>query len=93
MEMGLSKFKKLINFIWSRTRDLPACSIVPSPLHYRMPLNTASNRSDIVACVFCRENVFTEPLHSNCRLFRLHCSSFKALGERGTGHTDSNVIS
>jgi hypothetical protein len=32
---GLGKLKKLIYFIGSRTRDLPACSIVPQPLHYR----------------------------------------------------------
>jgi hypothetical protein len=31
---GLDKLKKLIPIIGTRTRDLPACSIVPQPLHY-----------------------------------------------------------
>jgi hypothetical protein len=28
---GLGKLKGFIHLIWSRTRDLPACSIVPQP--------------------------------------------------------------
>jgi hypothetical protein len=31
------KLKKLIHLIGSRTRDFPACSIVPQPLRYRVP--------------------------------------------------------
>jgi hypothetical protein len=38
---GLGKLKKLIQFIWSRTRDLPACSVVPQPLRYCMLSATA----------------------------------------------------
>jgi hypothetical protein len=34
---GLSKLVKIFQLIWSRTRDLPACSIVPQPLHSRAP--------------------------------------------------------
>jgi hypothetical protein len=35
---GLGKFKnKFIHLIGSRTRDLPACSIVPQQLSYRVP--------------------------------------------------------
>jgi hypothetical protein len=33
---GLGKFKK-IHPIGTRSRDLPACSIVPQPLRYRVP--------------------------------------------------------
>jgi hypothetical protein len=33
----LGKFEK-IHFIRTRSRDLPACSIVPQPLRYRVPL-------------------------------------------------------
>jgi hypothetical protein len=32
---GLGQLRKFIHFIVSRTRDLPACSIVPQPLRYR----------------------------------------------------------
>jgi hypothetical protein len=34
---GLGKLKRFINFIGSRTRDLPDCSVVPQPLRYRVP--------------------------------------------------------
>jgi hypothetical protein len=34
---GLGKLKEFIHLIGSRTRDLPACSIVPQPLRYRVP--------------------------------------------------------
>jgi hypothetical protein len=34
---GLGKFEK-IHLIGTRSRDLPACSIVPQPLRYRVPL-------------------------------------------------------
>jgi hypothetical protein len=34
---GLVTFRISIHLIRSRTRDLPACSVVPSPLHYCMP--------------------------------------------------------
>jgi hypothetical protein len=33
---GLGKLKKCIHLIGSRTHDFPACSIVPSPLRYRV---------------------------------------------------------
>jgi hypothetical protein len=33
---GLGKLIKIIHLIGSRTRDLPACSIVPQPLRYRV---------------------------------------------------------
>jgi hypothetical protein len=35
---GLGNLKKIIYLIGSRTSDLPACSIVPQPLLYRVPL-------------------------------------------------------
>jgi hypothetical protein len=31
---GLAKLQKFIHLIGSRTRDFPACSIVPQPLHH-----------------------------------------------------------
>jgi hypothetical protein len=34
---GLGTLKKFIDLIGSRTCDLPACSVVPQPLHYGMP--------------------------------------------------------
>jgi hypothetical protein len=34
---GLGKLKKSIDLMGSRTDSLPACSIVPQPLRYRMP--------------------------------------------------------
>jgi hypothetical protein len=37
---GSGKWIKTIRLIRSRTRDLPACSAVPSPLRYRVPLQT-----------------------------------------------------
>jgi hypothetical protein len=41
---GLGKLKKCIHLIGSRTRDIPACSIVPYPLHYCVPpIITASS--------------------------------------------------
>jgi hypothetical protein len=33
---GLGKLKKFIHLIGSRTRDFPACSLVPLPLPYRV---------------------------------------------------------
>jgi hypothetical protein len=33
---GLGKLKKYIHYIWSQIRGLPACSIVPQPIHYRV---------------------------------------------------------
>jgi hypothetical protein len=38
---GLGKLKTLINFILSRTRDLPACNIVPHPLRYLVWQNSS----------------------------------------------------
>jgi hypothetical protein len=40
---GLGKLKEFIHLIWSRTRDLPACSIVPS-LRYRVPQSYVDNK-------------------------------------------------
>jgi hypothetical protein len=37
---GLGKLKKLTELIGSRTRDLPACIIVPQPLRYGVPPRT-----------------------------------------------------
>jgi hypothetical protein len=34
---GLGKLKKCIHLIGFRTHNLPACSIVPQPLRYRLP--------------------------------------------------------
>jgi hypothetical protein len=34
---GLGKSKEFIHLVGSRTRDLPACSLVPYPLRYRVP--------------------------------------------------------
>jgi hypothetical protein len=45
---GLGKLKKLIHRIGSRTRDLPACSVMPQPLYYRVPLVAA----DIVTFIW-----------------------------------------
>jgi hypothetical protein len=36
---GLGKLIKFKYLIGSRTRDLPACSMMPHPLRYRMPEN------------------------------------------------------
>jgi hypothetical protein len=36
---GLGKLKKCNELIGSGTRDLPACSVVPQPLSYRMLRN------------------------------------------------------
>jgi hypothetical protein len=33
---GLGKLKKFIRLTWFRTHDLPACSIVPRALRYRV---------------------------------------------------------
>jgi hypothetical protein len=41
---GSGTLKKLICLIASRTRDLPACSMVPQQLRYRVPL--------IYLCIF-----------------------------------------
>jgi hypothetical protein len=35
---GLSQLRKIIYLVGSQTRDLPACSILPQPLRYRVPL-------------------------------------------------------
>jgi hypothetical protein len=33
---GLGKFEKFFHLVGYRTRDLPACSIVPYPLRFRV---------------------------------------------------------
>jgi hypothetical protein len=40
---GLGKLIKIINLIGSRTHDLPACSIMPHPLSYRITLPVTDN--------------------------------------------------
>jgi hypothetical protein len=40
----LKKKKKFINLIWSQTRNLPACRIVPQPLCYHVPLVSVIGR-------------------------------------------------
>jgi hypothetical protein len=37
-EEGLGELKKFIHLVGSRTSDLPACSVVPEPLCYCVPL-------------------------------------------------------
>jgi hypothetical protein len=39
---GLGKLIKYNDLIGSRTRELPACGIVPQPLLYRVPPTTHS---------------------------------------------------
>jgi hypothetical protein len=55
---GLGKLKKFVPVISSLTCDLPAFSIVPQPLHYRMPLS--SHLLDITdteaECIFTNMN-------------------------------------
>jgi hypothetical protein len=34
---GISNWNRFIYLIWSRTRDLPACIIVPEPVRYSLP--------------------------------------------------------
>jgi hypothetical protein len=43
---GLGKLKEFIHLIGSRTRDLPACSIMPQPLRYRVP-SLLSTRTEL----------------------------------------------
>jgi hypothetical protein len=45
---GLCKLKELIHFIGSRTRDLPACSIVPEPLRYHVPPVTQNRQRQML---------------------------------------------
>jgi hypothetical protein len=60
---GLGKLKKCIHLIGSRTRDHPACSIVPQALRYRVPRNgagggqTAQERGRLTAELFAEHPV------------------------------------
>jgi hypothetical protein len=46
---GLSKLKKKIHLIGTRTRDLPACSIVPQPTTLPRPPILCESRNNILA--------------------------------------------
>jgi hypothetical protein len=46
---GLGKLKTFIHLIRSRTRDLPACSVLPQPLRYRVEKETQFIYINIVA--------------------------------------------
>jgi hypothetical protein len=46
---GLGKWKN-IDLIGPRTRDLPACSILPQALHYHVPPYTMSTRANFEGC-------------------------------------------
>jgi hypothetical protein len=44
---GLAKLTKFNYLVGSRTSDLPACSIVPQPLRYCVPVREADNLAAI----------------------------------------------
>jgi hypothetical protein len=61
---GLGKLIKCIRIIVSRTLELPACSIVPQPLSYRVPLLNPEyrikNRQEL-GCILKKTRVVREP--------------------------------
>jgi hypothetical protein len=47
----LGKFKKFVHFFRSRTRDLPACSIVPSEIKNRKKKEVLGELADFASLI------------------------------------------
>jgi hypothetical protein len=80
---GLGKLKKLFHLIETRTRNLPACSIVPQLLSYRVPriLSCSGEHSYGILKLSFDANLL-EYLHLPSRLI-LYC--LRALGHLSRG--------
>jgi hypothetical protein len=68
---GLGKLKKLFYLMGSRTRYLPACTIVPQPLRYSVPhITTTTNNNNnakilcVKGAVFCHVTLYSHVVPS-----------------------------
>jgi hypothetical protein len=59
----IRSIEKSNDLIWSRTRDLPACSIVPQPIRYRVPPFLFSTITQFQLFIFNKENFAMRLFH------------------------------